>query len=118
MEGPKLIRNSAEQIRDCLQDYYNNISELYCLLLYGQGIERVQELFRNGHKVKTVEEYLKRQRRDKRETITPEEEKDPVFIDKAKRLNELTNKINSLGEKIDEHTLEEIAKEAKKLVRS
>ena len=117
MEDPKLIRNSAEQIRDCLQDYANNFTELK-ILFEGCGIERVQELFRNGHKVETVEEYLERYRKEKRKTITPEEEKDPTFIDKVKILNKLANKINSLGEKIDEQTLREIAEEAKNLVRN
>ena len=83
MEDPKLIRNSAEQIRDCLQDYANNFTELK-ILFEGCGIERVQELFRNGHKVETVEEYLERYRKEKRKTITPEEEKIPRLLIKSK----------------------------------
>lgn len=117
MEGGKFTRNAKEEIRDCLQDYANNLTELK-ILLDGCGIERVRELFRNGHKVETVEEYLERYRREKRKTITTEEEKDSAFIGKAQKLNELANKINSLGQKIDEQTLRKIAEEAKNLVRS
>lgn len=115
MENHNFENNSLEKINYCLQDYSNDFMTLKMALL-NSGIKRVRELIKNGHKVLTVQEYLEKYRKANRETLTIEEQNNPIFIEKAKLLNKLANKINSLGEKIDEQTILDTVEQVKKIV--
>jgi predicted ATP-grasp superfamily ATP-dependent carboligase len=112
---PEFEKNSVEKIKDCLQDYSNDFTALKMTLL-NSGIKKVREVIKSGYKVATVEEYLEKYRKANRETIGLEEQKNPIFIEKAKILNKLANKINSFGEKIDGQTILETVEQVKKIV--
>jgi hypothetical protein len=107
----QIIKN---EIRSCLQDYSNNFIAL-SLVLQGSGIKDVQKLIKGGYRVLTVEDYLKKYKLDGGKTISIEYQKDPLFIEKARELNELANKTNSLGEKISETYIKETIEKVTKI---
>jgi len=104
-----------EKVYKCLQDYGNDFLALD-IYLQGSKIEGVKELFKNGHKILTVEEYLEKYKKEGRETISIEDQNSSFFIEKVKLLDELANKINSLGENIDEQELNEIITKVKEII--
>jgi predicted ATP-grasp superfamily ATP-dependent carboligase len=115
MENPEFEKNSIEKIKDCLQDYSNDFNALKITLM-NSGIKRVREIIKSGYKVATVEEYLQKYKKAHRETLSIDEQKNLIFIEKAQALNKLARKINSLGEKIDEQVILETIEEVKKIV--
>lgn len=115
MENKKFIKNLKEKIELCLGDYSNDFVTLD-LIFKGSGIEGVCEYIENGYKIPTVEDYLQQYRLEGRETISVEDEKDSMFIEKAKRLNELANRINSLGKDINKQIIKETIEEARKII--
>ena len=115
MENKKFWKGAIEEIKGCLQDYANDFMALN-MLLTGVSIESVRDQIRSGYKILTVEEYLEKIKKERREVISLKNQKDPLFIEKAKALNKLANQINSLGESINEQILLEIIKDVKKII--
>ena len=117
MENNKFVENSKERIQRCLQDYSNDFMALE-MVFNGGGIEGVQKLIKDGYRIPTVENYLEKYRSEGRNTISisVEDEKDSVFIEKAKVLNELASRINSLGENINKQTIDETIEAVKKII--
>ena len=115
MENNKFVENSKERIQRCLQDYSNDFMALE-MIFNGSGIEGVRKLIKDGYRISTVENYLDKYRSEGRKTISVEDEKDPIFIEKAKILDDLANRINSLGENINKQIIDETIEVVKKVI--
>ena len=108
MNNERFILNTAEKrIKDCLKDYSNEFLAIN-ITLSSSGIEGVRELLIGGYKIPTVEEYLEKSRKEKKETVSAQDEKNPMFVERIKIFNDLANEINTLGKNIDEETIKEI----------
>ncbi len=108
MNNERFLSNTAEKrIKDCFKDYSNEFIAIN-LTLSSSGIEGVRELLRNGYKIPTVEEYLEKSRKEKKETVSAQDERNPMFTERVKIFNDLANEINTLGKNIDEETIKEI----------
>jgi len=112
----KNTNQSLEQrIKFCLQDYANEFLSISFKLM-GSQIEGVRKLFKEGHKVKTVEEHLKDYEEQGRETLSKEDQIEPVFVEKVLKINEYVEQINLLGENIKEQKLNEIITKVKEII--
>ena len=108
MNNERFLSNTAEKrIKDCLKDYSNEFLAIN-ITLSSSGIEGVRELLISGYKIPTVEEYLEKSRKEKKETVSAQDEKNPMFVERIKIFNDLANEINTLGKNIDEETIKEI----------
>ncbi|MCX6756042.1 MAG: hypothetical protein NTX85_01755 [Candidatus Nomurabacteria bacterium] len=110
------LDNSKNRIDGVLQDYANDFFALHIQLM--SGIKNVRDLFKNGYKIKTVQEYLFQHRNEIHsiKNITPEDEQDPVFVEKSEKLNNLANTLNILGEHINEVEIKKTLEEVKKII--
>ncbi len=115
MENNKFIENSSERILRCLQDYSNDFMAIE-IIFRSSGIDGVRKLIKDGYRISTVENYLQKYRTEGRKTISLEDQKDSIFIEKAQILNNLANKINSLGENVDERTISETIEVVKRII--
>ena len=113
----KTLENTpAKAIQICLQDYSNEFLGIESILKTA-GIETVQKILKGGHKVPSIEEYLKKYRdQDRDEIISEKDQKHPSFIEKAKILDELANQINASGGEIDAEKIKEIIEKVKEVI--
>lgn len=116
IENKKFIESSEKKIKSFLQDYANDFIALNRLLMVKEGIKTVRKVIKDGYKILTLEEYFIKLKEEKRETLSEEDKKDPIFIEKAKLLNELANKVNLLGEEIEEDVLKEITQKVNNII--
>ena len=107
-----------KEIRSCLQDYSNDFIGLKILLGGERGIEAVNDFFRRGERVSTVEEYLDKYRIEKGKTLDASDQENQFFIENAGKLNKLAKDINKSGEKIKEKKFLKIIKEVENIIRS
>lgn len=115
MENPESINNSNNRIKICLQDYSNDFMALD-ITLSAKGIDGVRRLIKDGYKVSTVEEYLQKYKDEGRETVSIEDQVNPLFIKKSQKLNKLVNRVNLLGEKITKIDILDIIIKVKKII--
>ncbi len=97
-------------------DYAAHFGALSIMLKSEEGREMMRKDFENGYKIPTVEEYLKQCRDEAGAGAIRFDENDSLFTERAKELNGLANKINSLGKEVDEETINEVTAEVSKIV--
>lgn len=112
IKDPK--KEAEDRIQSCLQDYSNDFFDI-SITLTTKGMDGVRALIKSGHRVRTVEEYLKDYEEEGRPTISVKDHKNQLFIEKAAKLDKLAGIVNSWGEKITELEVLEIIKEVKKI---
>lgn len=111
----KLYKDSNERINAFLQDYTDNFIGLDWRIKMNSK-EALSQMIKEGYRMPSVKEYIEEYKSKKKSTINTEDEKDPILIEKTKKLDELANRINSLGENITKEDMEEIMKEVKGIV--
>ena len=116
MEDQKFPKNSTEHINASLRGYAEYFSNLY-LRLKWNGIGDIRSIFKDGGKLETAEEYFKKFNKTG-ETFSKEQLENPGFILRVKKLDELAERLNSLGENITEEEIKDAKDKAKEFVRS
>jgi len=111
----KLYKDSNERINAFLQDYTDNFIGLDWRIKMNSK-EALSQMIKEGYRMPSVKEYIEEYKSKKKSTINTEDEKDPILIEKTKKLDELANRINSLSENITKEIMEEIMKEVKGIV--
>ncbi|MFO0743437.1 MAG: hypothetical protein U0469_00030 [Candidatus Paceibacterota bacterium] len=108
-------KDNIDNITSFFEDYANDFIGVDTVFLHF-GIEKVREIFIDGYKVSTASEYLEKSIENKKKVVSLQEQKNPIFIKKSEILNNLAEKINSLGKNIEEDTFKSIISEVKKVV--